>query len=99
MMLRISNIDYAVIGHSERRDIFGETNELIVQKVRDFIQNRVMPLICIGESLFIRNDADYKTFLTTQLIHSIADLNLTQAVIIAHEPIWSIGTDIISTNE
>ena len=88
-----------MLGHSERRNIFGETNELIVQKVRYCIQNRVMPIICIGESLFIRNNTDYKTFLTTQLIDSIADLNLTQAVIIAHKPLWSIGTDKISTNE
>ncbi|WP_316353922.1 triose-phosphate isomerase [Candidatus Trichorickettsia mobilis] len=100
MMLKSSNIDYAVIGHSERRNIFSETNELIAQKVRHCIQNRVTPIICIGESLFIRDKYDYKTFLTTQLINSIADLSLIQQrFIIAYEPIWSIGTDMIPTNE
>ena len=99
MMLKSSNIDYAVIGHSERRNIFGETNEIIAQKVHHCVQNRVTPIICIGESLSVRDNYDYKTFLTTQLINSIADLSLTQTLIIAYEPIWSIGTDIIPTNE
>lgn len=85
---------YAIVGHSERRTIFGECNEFISKKVRILIQKNITPILCIGENLDQRKKEDYKHFLATQISEGLQRINKDDVskVIIAYEPIWAIGT-------
>lgn len=103
IMLKSANIDYVIIGHSERRNIFAESDELIAQKVYCCFKASITPIICIGETLSDRNNADYRPFLIERLITALSALDTTQSrlnnIIIAYEPIWSIGTNVTPTQE
>ena len=95
-MLKDSNIKYSIIGHSESREYFNETNRDIFEKYTQLIKNSINPIICIGESLKIREDNMFASFITEQL-----DLfkNVEEELIIAYEPIWAIGTGLTPTNK
>ncbi len=85
---------YAIVGHSERRSLFGECNEFASKKVRILLQNNITPILCIGENLEQRKQGDYKQFLVTQIVEGLARIGEEdiKKVIIAYEPIWAIGT-------
>mgnify|MGYP002641212245 CR=1 FL=1 len=85
---------YAIVGHSERRAIFGECNEFVSKKIRILIQQNITPILCIGENLEQRQHEDYKHFLVTQITEGLARITKEEIskVIIAYEPIWAIGT-------
>jgi len=92
---------YAILGHSERRDLFLECDMLISKKVRICVQNQIKPILCIGENLILRKDGNYKNHLVTQIkegLERISGDELSQ-VIIAYEPIWAIGTGETATPE
>jgi triosephosphate isomerase len=120
-MLHDLGIEYTIVGHSERR-MCGDTNEIIMQKLHNLLQQNITPIYCIGESLAVRESGEYEGFLLKQLnvfIESLENLKIkvtetaetfenqasmpiTQivppavpAIIVAYEPIWSIGTGII----
>ena len=96
-MLKSAKIDYALLGHSERRIHFNETPALILQKAVACLNAEIIPIICVGESLECRQTSNYQEFILEQLTASIPKMNTE--MIIAYEPIWSIGTGVIPTHE
>lgn len=88
-------INYAIIGHSERRTNFTETDSVVRQKATNCINKGITPIICIGESAELRKERNYKNFLIDQLHFSIPKTE--KQIIIAYEPLWSIGTNITPT--
>ncbi len=90
---------YAIIGHSERRNIFKETDEMVERKVEACIKHGLKPVLCIGENLEERQSKRYEEKLKNQLVKGLAKLNTENLdnVIIAYEPVWAIGTGINAT--
>ncbi|WP_341757785.1 triose-phosphate isomerase family protein [Candidatus Tisiphia endosymbiont of Ditula angustiorana] len=101
LLLKLSGINYAIVGHSERRSFFQESNELIRQKAENCLNAKISPIICIGEDLATRKNNNYKKFLLKQLVESLPNDTIGEGidVIIAYEPIWTIGTGIIPNQE
>ena len=93
-MLASMKIDYVIIGHSERREIFGEDNKMLAQKVDISLLNGVKPIFCCGEPLAIREAGDQNRYVETQVQESLFHLQseVLQNFVIAYEPIWAIGT-------
>ncbi len=89
-MLKNLNVNYAIIGHSERRKNFAETNLCVKQKVLNAIKALVIPIICIGENLKTESMEEACKFLERQILESIPQTN--SPIIIAYEPVWAIGT-------
>ncbi len=90
---------YAILGHSERRDLFLECDMLISKKVRICVQNQITPILCIGENLILRQGESYKNHLMGQIkegLERISGEELSK-IIIAYEPIWAIGTGVTAT--
>jgi triosephosphate isomerase len=94
-MIQSCNINYAILGHSERRNMFGETNKLIQKKAFNCVKANITPIICVGESLEARKNNNYKEFISRQINESIPE-NAT-SIIIAYEPFWAIGTGLVPT--
>lgn len=84
-----------IIGHSERRQIFGETNELINKKVLACLDAGLKVIFCIGETL--EQKEDYKEVLKTEILEGLAGVSNFENLIIAYEPIWAIGTGKVAT--
>ena len=87
-------VKYVIIGHSERRGLFGETNESVNEKVHTAIMNALHPIICVGESLNEREIGITNDLIAAQVktaLHGVKEENLN-SIIIAYEPIWAIGT-------
>ena len=93
-MLASMEIDYVIIGHSERREIFGEDNKMLAQKVDISLLNGIKPIFCCGEPLSIRESEDQNKYVETQIHEGLFHLQseMLQNFIIAYEPIWAIGT-------
>ncbi len=93
-LLRDLFVHYVVLGHSERRTLFGETDEVVNRKVRAAHEAKLRPIVCIGETLEQRDKGNVEKILSIQLRGSLAGLNPKelQETIIAYEPIWAIGT-------
>ncbi len=100
-MLHSIGIRYVILGHSERRQYFRESNELLGQKVRRALDTGLTPIFCCGESLNIRNEGWHARFVKNQLERSIFELSEAdfKKVIIAYEPIWAIGTGVTASPE
>ncbi|HSX14740.1 MAG TPA: triose-phosphate isomerase [Candidatus Saccharimonadales bacterium] len=87
-------VDYAIIGHSERRQVFGEDNLLVAKKVAAALRNRIQPILCVGETLLERSEELTSRVVVDQLtvgLHFVSKEDLDQ-VVVAYEPIWAIGT-------
>lgn len=99
--LKASNVEYSIVGHSERREYQRETLSEINEKIKRLFENNITPILCIGETKEERENNKFREVLKNELITAIEGLNeeLKQRIIIAYEPIWSIGTGIIPTNE
>ncbi len=100
-MLLSINIKHVIIGHSERREYFNETNEMLAQKLNICIEYNVTPIFCCGEPLAIRETSEQENFVAKQLEESLFHLTAEQIlhVVIAYEPIWAIGTGQTATSE
>jgi len=87
-------VNHIVIGHSERREYFAESDALLAEKVNAVLANNSTPIFCCGEPLAIREAGTQNAFVETQLINSLFHLSPEQLlkVVIAYEPIWAIGT-------
>jgi triosephosphate isomerase len=90
---------FVIIGHSERRLYFGETNTLLAQKVDVAINEGLAPIFCIGENLEERNDEKYFDVVKQQLKESLFHLTINdfKQIVIAYEPVWAIGTGLTAT--
>ncbi|MEP7163603.1 MAG: triose-phosphate isomerase [Ferruginibacter sp.] len=93
-MLKSINIQYVIIGHSERREYNHETNSILAEKVNRALESGIKSIFCCGEPLAIREAATQNSYVETQLKESLFHLNKDQVqnFIIAYEPIWAIGT-------
>ncbi len=93
-MLKSVGCEYVILGHSERRTIFGETDEMINKKVHQAFANNITPILCCGESLEERENGKAFEIIEGQIKAGLKDLETTQIgnMIIAYEPIWAIGT-------
>ncbi|MEO8111251.1 MAG: triose-phosphate isomerase [Ginsengibacter sp.] len=93
-MLASMEIDYVIIGHSERREIFNEDNKMLAEKVDICLLNGLKPIFCCGEPLSIRDKETQNEYVETQLRESLFHLTTSalENFVIAYEPIWAIGT-------
>lgn len=100
-MLRDLFVRYVVIGHSERRTLFGETDEIVNKKVLAAHQATLKPILCVGETLAQRDAGEVETVLETQLKAGLAGLTAKEIseTVIAYEPVWAIGTGRTATPE
>lgn len=92
-------VKYVIIGHSERREMFNETDEAVNKKVIAAFNHHLLPIVCVGETLEQRESGIAKEFVKTQVQKALVGLTEEQAksVVIAYEPIWAIGTGKSST--
>jgi triosephosphate isomerase len=99
-MLKSVGCDYVIIGHSERRAYFGESNGVLARKVDIAIANLMQPIFCVGETLDERNNGKLYDIIESQLNESLFHLPAEQAkhVVIAYEPVWAIGTGQTATS-
>jgi triosephosphate isomerase (TIM) len=100
-MLRDLFVTYVILGHSERRALFGENDGFINQKVLTAIKNQLRPILCVGETLAERESGDTLKVVQTQLEAGLEGVGKDQApsVIIAYEPVWAIGTGKVATSD
>ena len=101
-MLKSLNCNYVIIGHSERRQFFNETNHLINLKVKNAIKNNLFVILCVGETLEEREENIHKKIVDEQVTLCLRDLSkedVGKNIIIAYEPIWAIGTGKTATPE
>lgn len=100
-MLVDAGVQYIVIGHSERRQYFNETDDIVNRKVKAAIANGLQPILCCGESLQQRESGVTISFIEEQINAAFAGLTKDEAsqIIIAYEPIWAIGTGKVATSE
>ncbi len=100
-MLTDIGCKYVILGHSERRAIFGETNEDISKKVHAALAAELTPIVCVGETLEDREAGKTGEVVKEQFVGSLAGLTTDQAgkIVIAYEPVWAIGTGKVATPE
>lgn len=99
-MLHSIGVFHCIVGHSERREYFNETNKVLAEKVNRCLEYNIVPIFCCGESLAIRESGKQNEFVQTQLRESLFHLNAEniKKIIIAYEPIWAIGTGKTATS-
>ncbi len=98
-MARDAGARFALIGHSERRHVFGETDTEVRRKVAAALHAGLTPVICVGETLEQRKAGRLEEIITTQLMAAMQDLTAdqTHAFLVAYEPVWAIGTGVTAT--
>ncbi len=101
VMLKELFVGYVVLGHSERRQYFGETDEIINTKLKKALADNLKPLFCIGETLEERDGGKLEEVLERQVVKGMEGLTKEQAIatVIAYEPVWAIGTGRTATSE
>jgi triosephosphate isomerase len=100
-MVKEIGAEYVIIGHSEQRQYFHETDETVNLKAKKVLAAGLKPIICIGETLDERNGGKLETVLTTQVNGAYKDISKEDALktVIAYEPVWAIGTGVVATDE
>ena len=100
-MIKEAGCDYVILGHSERRAYFGETDEIINKKVLKAFEHDLMPIICVGETLQQREQGITEDLVRMQTKIALKDVPASDAekAVIAYEPVWAIGTGRTATNE
>jgi len=100
-MLTSVGVKYVIIGHSERREYFGETNQQLAEKVNISLAHGLTPLFCCGETLAQREKGIHIDFVNSQLTESLFHLSEVEIkkVVIAYEPIWAIGTGVTASDD
>lgn len=100
-MIKSVGGEYVIIGHSERREYFNESNEFLADKVKAILSSGLTPIFCCGETLEQRDAGIHIDFVKSQLTESIFDLSESdfKKVVIAYEPIWAIGTGVTASKE
>ena len=100
-MLKDIRCEYCIVGHSERRELFGETNEEVNLKAKALVSGGIKPIVCVGESLSMRDSGAYLDYITAQVRAAFAGIDAPAAAscVVAYEPIWAIGTGRTATPE
>lgn len=100
-MLKELGVEYVVIGHSERRQYFGETDETVLKRTVAALEGGLKPIVCVGETLAQRESGSTKEVLQRQVKEGLKTVGAEQIkdVVIAYEPVWAIGTGKTATNE
>lgn len=100
-MLKEIGCKYVIIGHSERRQYFGETDEMVNFKVKSAFNHDLIPIVCVGENLEQRKNGETKSLVTNQVKKALEGLTEKQVerIVIAYEPIWAIGTGVSAKGE
>ncbi len=93
-MLQEKSVSHVLIGHSERRTLFKETNEMILNKVEAAIKSKLTPIVCIGETLSEKKANKTFQVLDNQINGSLAKIDPHEQVIVAYEPVWAIGSGL-----
>jgi triosephosphate isomerase len=99
-MIKSTGAAYVILGHSERRQYFGETNALLAKKTDTALKNDLRPIFCIGETLQERETEVHFDIIKTQLAEGVFHLDAEQfaKLVIAYEPVWAIGTGVTATS-
>ena len=100
-MIKDVGCEYCIVGHSERREMFNETDTTVNRKVKALVSAGIAPIVCVGESLALRDSGEYLEYITAQVRAGLAgldELDMKQ-VVVAYEPIWAIGTGRTATPE
>lgn len=100
-MLKAINVEYVIIGHSERRKYFNETDEIVNKKVKSALKYGLKPIVCVGETLNQREEGRAEEVIKKQVDDVLEGLTNEQvgSLVIAYEPIWAIGTGKAATSE
>ena len=100
-MLKSIGVEYVIIGHSERRQYFAETDETVNKKIKSALANDLKPIVCVGETLEQREQGVTEKIITTQVEKALEGISAEDLnkIIIAYEPIWAIGTGKTATKE
>lgn len=100
-MLRRLDCTFVVVGHSERRAIHGESDQLVNRKIRAVLEHEMIPIVCIGEELAIREAGEHVQHVLVQLRGALAGLHKPELkkIVLAYEPVWAIGTGKTATPE
>lgn len=100
-MLTELGVEYVVIGHSERRTYFGETDATVLARTKAALAAGLKPIVCIGETLEERNSGNMQSVLQRQVVEGFKDVTAEELknVIVAYEPVWAIGTGVTATDE
>ena len=100
-MLKCIGVEYVIIGHSERRQYFAETDETVNKKIKTALKHKLTPIVCVGETLEQRESGKTQEIITNQTRLALEGLNTddVKKVIIAYEPIWAIGTGKTATSD
>ncbi len=98
-LIKEAGASYVIIGHSERRQFFHETDETVNKKLKAALKNSLIPIVCVGESLKEREANDTFRVVDTQIKGGLANLTAAEmaTVVIAYEPVWAIGTGKVAT--
>ncbi|WP_340683111.1 triose-phosphate isomerase [Amycolatopsis coloradensis] len=98
-MLAKLGCSFVTVGHSERREYQGETDELVNKKVKAALKHGIKPILCVGEKLEVREAGEHIAHTTTQLVEGLKGLKAEQVkdVVVAYEPVWAIGTGKVAT--
>ncbi|MEG0759415.1 MAG: triose-phosphate isomerase, partial [Raoultibacter sp.] len=100
-MIKEIGCDYSIVGHSERRELFGETDEMVNKKIKALIGEGLGAIVCVGESLSVRDEGTTLEFVCAQVRAAFAGLDPKEIAmcVVAYEPIWAIGTGRTATPE
>ena len=100
-MLKSIGVEYVIIGHSERRQYFAETDETVNKKVKSALAVGLKPIICVGETLEQRESGQTEAIVTSQIEKALEGVSAEdlEKIIVAYEPIWAIGTGKTATKE
>lgn len=100
-MLKEIGVEYVVIGHSERRQYFGETDETVLKRTLAALGGGLKPIVCVGETLAERESGKTRDVLARQIAEGLKDVSAADigSVVIAYEPVWAIGTGKTATND
>ncbi len=100
-MLKEAGVEYVVVGHSERRQYFGETDQTVLKRTLAALNAGLKPIVCVGETLAERESGKMQEVLKRQTEEGLKDVSAKQMqdVVIAYEPVWAIGTGKTATNE
>ena len=101
-MLKEVGVEYVIIGHSERRQYFGETDETVNKRAYQALKNGLKPIICVGETLEERETGKTEEVLKRQILgafKNLTEFDMPANIVVAYEPVWAIGTGKTATNE